>query len=273
MLNFFGATFCFRPFAIALLLPLPFSYHIATIMHFIMSSNSPQDGTSGHKHPLENQNDEAFAFVISQDDAMSMNDEEASPPRSNKRQRIMEPESPGVVSITSTAVMDVSMTGTASTNASKPIEWWKQKPSIAKSNAATPSMHHDQKKPSMNTDTACFICQKPRHYQQQEEHASQPSNSLLSYFPTTKGGSTSIMSIADTKLPAKTEEETTCFHKCSFCDRQACTSCTRQCERCRQLFCSLCSTADYSSRVERSFCLDCLAGEKREYYASGMNIG
>ena len=84
-----------------------------------MSCN--QANNVGEKRPLEYQNEET-AFVVSQQDE----DDDGAIMSSNKRQRTAEPESPGVVSITSAAAaMDLDVMNISS-NDSKP--WWKQKP-------------------------------------------------------------------------------------------------------------------------------------------------
>lgn len=258
---YFGAAFLSSLITVA-----PCVAVIVMDMNYIMSFNQPtsnDDSASGMKRPLENEIEgDGFAFVVSQE----MNDDEHNHDAgSNKRHRTMEPESPGVVSISSN-VMDRSAIPQGLNNDfldmsvdSKP--WWKQQP-IAKHPPAPTSATTAQV-------SCCFICQRPRHQQKQpSSYAQAPLNSLHSYFATTKtsGG-------MDKKLPAAPMTETK-FQKCSFCDRQACTSCNRTCERCQQYFCSLCSTADYNSRLERSFCLDCFAIETRESdETSDMNIG
>lgn len=243
-------------------------------MYCIMSSNQSNiEGTSGHKRSLDQQS-EGEPFVISQE--IDDNDIVAAQQQdgSNKRQRTssMEPDSPGVVSISSAMERPqrVHNTTTATTtdvlnmSVDKPIEWWKQKPIAAN----TANQHSTPM--SVNNDTtqasACFICQRPQEEQQSRYgQGNAPSNSLLCYFSTTRttssSSSTTPMNM-DTKPPAI--EKSTIFQKCTFCDRPVCTSCTRQCEKCQQTFCSLCSTADYSGRLERSFCLDCHAIEQQQ---------
>ena len=193
------------------------------------------NSTIGSKRPLDHDEAEQQpSFVISQESATA-----ADP---SKRLRMSDPESPGVVSISSGmersthtlsdhcgAVLDMIET--------KSHEWWKQKP------APLPAEKSCQA-------SSCFICRRPRL--QEHQHERMPSNSLLSYFPTKASSPTTPMSMDTT--PAIES-----FHSCSFCDRQACASCTRQCEGCHEGFCSLCSTMDYSGRTERSFCLDCHA--------------
>lgn len=235
-----------------------------------MSFNQSQDrteGDAGHKRPLERENEsQSFAFVVSQEEVAGEDhrhhDGDAN---SNKRQRTIEPESPGVVSISSAMDRVFMPNEVLEMSIDKPVvEWWKQKPAIA--NASLPSIQ--QANNNSNQATACFICQRPRQQQAQSSDGTNPSNSLLCYFSSTKP---CLMSSAPMSLD--TNQET--FQKCSFCDRQACTCCTRQCERCLQKFCSLCSTTDYSGPLERSFCIDCLAMEHRETEADGnhMNIG
>lgn len=210
-----------------------------------MSGGSPQSGTptfAGHKR----YHDEGlpWSFVISQESAADDDSYHAS--GSNKRQRMSQPDSPGVVSISS--MMERSsvpqrLDDVLEMSECNPVEWWKQK---LISNRAP-----DHSK-TTHQAACCFLCQRPR---QQLIHHPQvmPSNSLLSYFPSRKAptAATAPMNMSTIR---PIEES---FNSCSFCDRQACDFCTRQCEECSQTFCSLCSTVDYSGRVERNFCLDC----------------
>lgn len=220
-------------------------------MHCIMSNN---DSNSGHKRPLERQN-EAVAFVISQEE-----NEDGGGNHAAKRQRTAEPESPGVVSTSSIAMDHGDSNFNDILNMSvdsKPVQWWKQKPNVASGTSHAPSMHAnrtDEQSPS------CFICRRPHrqhsHQHQQHSHGNVLSHSLRSYFPTTKPATQQMLMDAKPTTTAAAAS-TTFFQKCTFCDRQACTSCTRQCEQCHFHFCSMCSTADFSGAFERSFCLDC----------------
>ena len=256
----FGASLVLLPFTVAeALSTLQLFVFPSTVQslslcamysYCIMSNQCNKEGAAGHKRPLEfeSEAEQPLAFVISQESAAD--DDGHHGTASDKRQRTMEPDSPGVVSISS--AMGYPSLPRRLNDVLEPVEWWKQKPVSA---PATMEVTNN------NKASSCFICQRPRHYQRQiqQEHEIKPSNSLLSYFPTTRISSGATAMCMDTK-PAAVES----FHKCSFCDRQACVSCTRQCERCQQKFCSLCSTADYSGPLERSFCLDCHAIETRE---------
>lgn len=217
----------------------------------------------GEKRPLQYQNEEAV-FVVSQQDQ----NDDCGGTNTNKRQRTAEPESPGVVSITSAAAAMDFHFNDMSVNDSKP--WWKQKPVATRA----PMMLD-------TTPTCCFICRRPHHPKQPESCGNMPCNSLLSYFPTTatKVASTGTMTPAamDTKPAATTtDKDVVLFQKCTFCDRAACPSCTRQCEACHFHFCSLCSIANYSGPYERSYCLDCnntANAARREHDSTDMNIG
>ena len=46
---------------------------------------------------------------------------------------------------------------------------------------------------------------------------------------------------------------------CAHCAKASCAACHNSCEGCGATFCKFCSTCDYSSRLERWFCLDCAA--------------
>ena len=212
----------------------------------IMFGSSPQSGTptsAGHKrYHVEGP---SWSFVISQESAADDDCRQAN--ASNKRQRMNQPDSPGVVSISSMRErssdprrLDDALGMSECNN----VEWWRQK-------------HVFNRAPERSTTTpqatCCFLCQRPR--QQQIHHPLVvPSNSILSYFPPRKASTATVPMNMSTVIPVVES-----FHSCSFCDRQACASCTRQCEICSQTFCSLCSTVDYSGRMERNFCLDCLA--------------
>lgn len=234
-------------------------------MHCIMSNNQSHfDTAAGKKRPLDHENEEAF--VISQED-----NDNGDGARSNKRQRTAEPESPGVVSITS-AAMECGLNDdhlNMSVNSSRPVEWWKQKPSIQSGTSHASPMQVTR--PDDHAKS-CFICQRPHH--QQQQHQSQGniplSNSLRSYFPTTKPAAMMM----DTKPAAASsiERATVVFHKCTFCDRQACSSCTRQCEQCHFQFCSMCSTADFSGPFQRNFCLDCARATSNRQAENDMHI-
>ncbi|KAL2643700.1 hypothetical protein R1flu_011287 [Riccia fluitans] len=52
---------------------------------------------------------------------------------------------------------------------------------------------------------------------------------------------------------AKISETALCFH----CTRACCGNCTRRCDGCEAFFCSVCCTADYGQRDDRSFCFEC----------------
>lgn len=234
---------------------------IIIIMYCIMSCNEAKN--VGEKRPLEYQNEEA-AFVVSQQD----DDDDGAIMSSNKRRRTAEPESPGVVSITSAAAaMDLDVMNIPS-NDSKP--WWKQKP-LATTRA--PMIHNSNDKTAR-----CFICKRLHPQEQPQSCGNMPCNSLLSYFPTTttRAASTGTMTAAmDTKPSVDTNNKNMFLRKCTFCDRAACPSCTCQCEECHFHFCSLCSTANYSGPYERSYCLDCndtVAANRRDD-TNDMNIG
>lgn len=49
---------------------------------------------------------------------------------------------------------------------------------------------------------------------------------------------------------------TTCCH----CTRACCGTCSRTCDGCQGLFCSICCTANYDERNDRSFCFECESG-------------
>jgi hypothetical protein len=233
---------------------------IIIIMYCIMSCNEAKN--VGEKRPLEYQNEEA-AFVVSQQD----DDDDGAIMSSNKRRRTAEPESPGVVSITSAAVaMDLDVMNISS-NDSKP--WWKQKPLTT---TRAPMIHNRNDKA-----TCCFICKRLHPQEEPQSCGNMPCNSLLSYFPTTtRAASTGTMTAAmDTKPSVDTNNKNMFLRKCTFCDRAACPSCTCQCEECHFHFCSLCSTANYSGPYERSYCLDCndtVAANRRDD-TNDMNIG
>ena len=46
---------------------------------------------------------------------------------------------------------------------------------------------------------------------------------------------------------------------CAHCAKTSCAACQNPCEGCGAAFCKFCSTCDYSTRLERWFCLDCAA--------------
>ena len=156
--------------AIVALLPWH-SYFDIIIMYCIMSCH--QTNNAGEKRPLEYQNEEV-AFVVSQqdeDDGMMMN--------SNKRQRTAEPESPGVVSITSAAAAMDFHCNEMSIHDCKP--WWKQKPVAARAPMMLGGNHDDA------TTVCCFICKRPLE-QKPQSCGNMPCNSLLSYFSNNNQG-------------------------------------------------------------------------------------
>eukprot|EP00941_MAST-03F_sp_MAST-3F-sp1_P003436 g3436.t1 len=44
---------------------------------------------------------------------------------------------------------------------------------------------------------------------------------------------------------------------CAHCGHNVCDMCLRQCELCQDVFCSLCTTVNYASRYDRTFCISC----------------
>ncbi|KAI8583156.1 hypothetical protein K450DRAFT_224476 [Umbelopsis ramanniana AG] len=44
---------------------------------------------------------------------------------------------------------------------------------------------------------------------------------------------------------------------CNFCEHAICSNCRQHCSTCNNEFCGTCSTIDYSSHIERTFCLSC----------------
>eukprot|EP00658_Telonema_sp_P-2_P049455 TRINITY_DN37612_c0_g1_i1.p1 TRINITY_DN37612_c0_g1~~TRINITY_DN37612_c0_g1_i1.p1 ORF type:complete len:100 (+),score=16.55 TRINITY_DN37612_c0_g1_i1:201-500(+) len=50
--------------------------------------------------------------------------------------------------------------------------------------------------------------------------------------------------------------------KCTHCEKVVCDGCTVQCEKCMDLFCNFCSTSNYDTRYDRTFCFGCNEEER-----------
>jgi len=131
------------------------------------------------------------------------------------------------------------------------VEWWKKKP--APETVREPSM-------SGTATLCCFLCNQPSPSPvtpsfgvQNEKAPKTNSNSLLKYFSTSRA-TTSIGSCSSLSPQQHLQSK---LSSCCFCERQACVTCSAICQECQHRFCTLCTTKDYSSTVERSFCLDC----------------
>jgi hypothetical protein len=218
-----------------------------------MSGDPPQSNTPNSVGRKRYHDEEMpWSFVISQEAEEDGHHHHHDHKRLRMRMTSL-PDSPGVVSISS--MMDCSsipqkhLENVLETS-QQPNQWWKQKHTP---NHYLPPDHHTTT--TTGTTPCCFVCQRPPPSQQQQQlipHAQvMPYNALLSYFAP-KNASTTC-----TFMPVDTKPISESFHSCFFCTRQACSSCTRPCESCGHTFCSLCSTVDYTTRAERTFCLDC----------------
>ena len=184
-------------------------------------------------------------------------DEDFSHPTAKRLRFEGPPSSPGAVSLTTASSEqdhEIFMEEQYQQNVSSQ-EWWKKKPKQACFHDTLPL----PMEPRRLSAACCFICNQPSvaysntvalNLQQTEKLPVK--NSLLNYFSTTRSLTSSHLS---SSTPPSQQQHL--LSSCSFCDRQSCLACSTQCQECQQRFCTLCTTTDYSSTVERSYCLDC----------------
>jgi hypothetical protein len=118
-----------------------------------------------------------------------------------------------------------------------------------RSNPALQSMHD-----------CCSICRASFSAKALQKKIIEPlrPNTILNYFDVPATVTRRLNHNEPRTMPA---DQLCC---CSFCERTVCHSCFNRCETCRQVFCTLCSTIDYTSRHERSYCLDCVMSSHQE---------